>query len=376
MQINSKNEYLDRTIEFHRIYTEEICPIFRSYEVYRQKKSKELIWQYILAAVMFSCIIWGAPLIFAIAILFNITNKFILLLLILSILAIVCFSGVILKKAKDVEKGFLLTLKTDCLSRVLKVFGNVEWKNNSGIITDSMLNASGLFADFNIRNIDDEFQGSYKDVNFKICETEMLYESGSGKQRSVINVFKGVIILFDSNKVIKNRTIVSTKGDLTRKNSYWVYLLPLIYPLFQVLKDPKNILGWGIMLLLLLVYFYLYKEKMKKEENLDKVILEDPRFCKKYDVFSSDQVESRYLVTPRFMERFQNLRTVFGAEKAKCSFCGDKIMIAISTNKNLFEIGNMYKSLEDPESINAFYDELSSIYKMIAYFKLDQNTRL
>ena len=104
--------------------------------------------------------------------------------------------------------------------------------------------------------------------------------------------------------------------------------------------------------------------------------MEDPWFGKKFNVYSSDQVEARYLVTPSFMERFNNLNTVFGAKNAKCSFYRDKIVIAISTKKNLFEIGEMFKSLEDPKSIKSMYDELFSIYKMITYFKLDEKTGL
>ena len=88
------------------------------------------------------------------------------------------------------------------------------------------------------------------------------------------------------------------------------------------------------------------KISKKYEKPLDKVNLEDPMFSKKFDVYSSDQIEARFWVTPAFMERFQNLTTAFGTKKAKCSFYdGDKIMFAISTDKNLFEIGNIETSL-------------------------------
>ena len=51
-------------------------------------------------------------------------------------------------------------------------------------------------------------------------------------------------------------------------------------------------------------------------------------------------------------------------------------MFAISTDKDVFEIGSLNKSLEDPESINEFYNELSSILDMIEYFKLDEKIGL
>ena len=38
-------------------------------------------------------------------------------------------------------------------------------------------------------------------------------------------------------------------------------------------------------------------------------------------------------------------------------------MIAIYTNKNLFEICNLFKSLKAPTSIKEFYNEINIIFK-------------
>ena len=104
------------------------------------------------------------------------------------------------------------------------------------------------------------------------------------------------------------------------------------------------------------------------------VKLEDPVFSKKYKVYSSDQVESRYLLTPAFMERLNNIKTAFGVRKIKCSFYNDKLMFAISTNKNVFEIGSLFTSMESPKQFERFFNELASILMMIDYFKLDEKT--
>ena len=80
------------------------------------------------------------------------------------------------------------------------------------------------------------------------------------------------------------------------------------------------------------------------------------------------------MITTSFMERFQNLKTAFGAKKAKCSFYDDKIMFAISTSKNLFEIGSFWQTLENPKTINTLFAEIYSVYQMINYFKLGQKT--
>ncbi len=372
-----KNSYLERTIKFHEIYSKEIAPIFRSYEVYRRKKIKTiktiaLIVSLLLFGILCFIVyknIYTKSLSLESDLILYIFITFFISFLILGMLFIIYFG--------NATKNFARTIKTDCLPRLLKVFGDVEWKNGEGIIADSDLSSCGLFADFNRRNTDDEFEGSHKGVAFKICETEMWYVSGSGKNRTCVSVFKGVIISFRSNKEIKNRTIIATKGDLTKKNRYWIVIISLAYPLIQFLMaDFKNITNWIFVIFFLLLFLFISSIGNKNEEKLEPIKLEDPRFCNKFNAYSSDQVEARYLLTTAFIERFQNLKTAFGAKKAKCSFYDDQIMIAISTKKNLFEIGSLAKSLENPDSINDFYDELSSIYRMVDYFKLDQKTGL
>lgn len=98
-------------------------------------------------------------------------------------------------------------------------------------------------------------------------------------------------------------------------------------------------------------------------------------FSKLFNVESEDEVESRYLITPAFMERFLNLTTAFGTNKAKCSFYDNKITFAISTRRNLFEFDSLFKSLTNIKNIK-FFKELMSVIDMIDYFKLDKNIGL
>ena len=211
-------------------------------------------------------------------------------------------------------------------------------------------------------------------------ETAMTYESGSGKNKHVENIFDGVVITFSANKDIKNRTMIATKGDKTAKRTGF-YLAGSVMGIALKCLDiyfesPVCYFTIVGIFSLIAIILYFVSKNVKNGEALDEVKLEDPKFAKRFNVYSSDQVEARYLVTPSFMERFQNLNTAFGAKKAKCSFYDDKIMFAISTNKNLFEVGSIWHSLDDPKSINQLFNELYSVYQMIDYFKLDQKIGL
>ncbi len=360
--------YKERTLKFHEIYRTKLAPILEQYEFERRQEFAKF-----LLCIFFAVLCFIAPIgLFMLGRPWDGQN---VNYFIVGMFIFIAVGMVAVYQCKDVPKNFAMKLKCGCLRYVLKLFDDIKWKNNAYVIGNIKLNNSGLFGDFNRRQTDDEFVGSFKDVSFKICETAMQYESGSGKNRTCISVFKGVVISFKSNKTIKNRTIIATKGDLTKKNSYLLLYISLIWIGFDLFLKSMNIVAVLVIVAIaaLIIYFV---SKNQEGEPLNEVTLEDPRFCKKFNAYSSDQVEARYLLTTAFIERFQNLNTAFGAKKAKCSFFDDEIMFAISTNKNLFEIGSLFKSLNDPTSINAFYDELSSIYDMVTYFKLDEKIGL
>lgn len=110
--------------------------------------------------------------------------------------------------------------------------------------------------------------------------------------------------------------------------------------------------------------------------NLSRVVLENNNFNKKFSVYSSDQVEARYLVTPSFMEKLYNINTAFGAKNINCSFFDDNLMIAIETDRDLFEFGNLFKPLHEGLKIHQFHREICAIFDLVDYFKLDENIYL
>ena len=368
----------ERTLKFYEIYRTKLAPMLGKYETIRKQELEGVV---ILASIALSVLIVCAVIIMLTghSSAGNSSQMWLAVIFTLSLLGAVCcfyFSN-------ERYKEFKIKLKTLCLPYLLKLFGDIKWLNNQMVISNAKLDKSGLFGMYSDRRVDDEFVGEFNGVPFKISETEVWYESGSGKYKIGCPVFKGVVISFKLNKTIKNRTIVATKGDLIKRNSYWVLYILLIMVMFSILigcvqfiaLDPVGSIV-AIAIVLALLFVICYASMGSKGKPLNEVTLEDPRFCKKFNAYSSDQVEARYLLTTAFIERFQNLNTAFGAKKAKCSFFDDEIMFAISMDDNLFEIGALYKSLTDPSAIQKFYNELSSIYDMIDYFKLDEKTGL
>lgn len=406
-------------LEYCNAYKEKVRPIFRQFEPYRQKLFEEYKKQLRLRY-------WLPGVIFVISIILFITYinnydddySYIIsaLTAIASFLYLLYGLCIFPKFKSKYSHKFTNTLKSNALPKLLQVFGDIKWvghdasqeseissyqlpenvleelkkeniddeiineilddskKSAKYTIKDSELDKSGLFVNYNTRYTDDEFSGTYKDVHFKISETKMYDIHGSGKNRTCICAFEGVILSFHFNKQINARTVVATKGDFTKKNQALCNTLIYGGCFINLFKDGYSHTKLITLCIIFLGIYLVSKflEKTSSEEALEEVMLEDPRFSNRFNVYSSDQVEARYLVTPAFMKKFYNLKTAFGAKKLKCSFIGNTLMIAITTKKNLFEIGSLNTSLDNQQSIKEFYNELSSVFRIIDYLKLNE----
>ena len=279
---------------------------------------------------------------------------------------------------KELQKAFM--------PKIMEYFGKVHYSSKHLLIPEEVFMRSTLFGRFNEVYPDDYFSGIYNKTHFEVAEVKFMLNG----RRFISTSFKGIVICFDTNKNIKAKTIVTTASDVNIKNNLpltlFVFLfapvLIMIYALdirdlsFLFNTEDFFVITFPLLLLILMIILIIYLNKRAtKEHNVNnkRIKLEDPKFEKRFRVFSEDEIEARYLVTPVFMERFLNLTTSFGTNKAKCSFFNNKIMFAISTKKNLFELGSLYKPLTNPKNMK-FFNEFMSIIDMIDYFKLDKKT--
>lgn len=286
---------------------------------------------------------------------------------------------IIIYYAYKQNSAFVKLLKASCLNKVLKFYNNMHVIEDFPF-TSTELEECNLFSNYTNINSGDKFKGSHNGVEYRIAETELRYIAGSGKSRTDIQIFKGVIFSFPMNKTVNTNAIVAIRGDRNIKNNpigVWSAVLSMGYGWFNYflagIKDGY-MLFWLIVITLLLAAFFV--GSITKKSKLKEVKLEDPEFAKKFRIYSQDQIEARYLITTAFMERFLRLNTAFGTRKAKCAFYKNQIIFAISTRKNLFEIGSLFTPLKNPNHLSEFYKELSSILFMIDYFKLDEKIGL
>lgn len=322
-----KSGYLNRTLEFHKIYEEEIIPILKSYKQQKEKADEKNRYLKSLGNAVLSL----GGIIFLLLYIYSESENINMVIAwsMLGSSALLIFGGasIMSKPCEELESN-RLSLKRKCMSKLLRVFGNIKWYNNCEVIKTDEIRKTGLFKVIADRFTDDEFVGDYHGVKFRMSETRFRVNEHVG--------FTGVILAFEANKPFESHTIIVSKLAPDRHRSL----------------------------------------------NLEPVTLEDPKFCRDYNVYSSDQTEARYLITPSFMERFRKLKVAFKTTDIACAFLKNKVIFALDSeglsglSKNLFEIDAYSAFTDDREAINIFYNELTSVLDMAAYFKLDEKTGL
>ena len=280
------------------------------------------------------------------------------------------------------NKDFINDLKKSCVPKIIKFFGDIhctkEKNAQAEYISKTDIEASGLFQEFDMGKIDDCFWGSYKDVPFKIIETTITCSSDGGVYQQQNMSFRGAIIDFKFNKPIKSRTIITSEKNFLadvffNRITYFTICMPIPieFSLLYAYPETRLLILLAIILtdavLLSIIGYFVYKKRLDKSKEIK---LEDLAFAKKYNVYSRDEIEARYLVTPAFMERLKNIKTAFKTEQIRCSFYKGSLMIAISSPKNLFEVGNLFNPINNYKAIENFYREMKSVLNMIEYFSL------
>ncbi len=356
---------------FHRIYYEKIAPVMVKYE--KERKSKLFIISLLeiillIAAGFIFHLIY--PVITRSA---DNTGDICILILIPGILFLFTLIGIPLSK----NDSFVNKLKKECMKDIMPAFGNLKWGNYDEFSGNGQydIDKSKLFQDFNLHTEDDMFEGSFEDIKCTISETSLKRETGRAGHRKRSCVFSGIIISYTTNKVINSQTIITTKYATSAKNNngfiftFWAMLSFTFIGI--IFKSAVFATITGILTILLACT--IFKRKYDQNiEGLAEIKFTDIEISKKYRIYSSDEEESRSLITPEFIKNFKLIQKTFRTGEIKCSFFENIIMIAIPSQKNWFEIGNLFTPLNSPKQLNKFFNELISILSIIDYFKLNE----
>jgi hypothetical protein len=314
------------TTELQNLYDSQLKPALQSIERIR----KSLLIKNII------CIV-GAIAAFLAA--FFLAETY-LVVFYLAILALIGLAIYYFKVVKKEQREYRSIYKKNVVKQIVKLI-NADWQYQSdGRISSTNYQNSQLFNKrWDSYDGDDLVTGTIEKTDFRFSEIHTQYKTtetdSEGKTETEWHtIFKGLFAHAEFNKEIKGRTFVLPEHASK-----------------QFSKFGMSINDGG---------------------KTELVKLENPEFEKIFKVYGTDQIESRYVLTPTMMEAMVNIYKKY-KKRVHFSFIGSCVYVAMSFNKDLFE-PRILKSgvrFEDMEQMN----EQFRLIQIIIH-EMNLNTRI
>lgn len=232
----------------------------------------------------------------------------------------------------SIQKPFERKIKKLIMPVLMQAFPGFFWQETPPV-TDADIKRAKIFniPDGLKATFDDCFVGTYRNVTVHISECDYTIRTNNSDE----TVFEGALVRIKMNKNFEGLTVIRPK-KAPKKDNY---------------KDLKKI-------------------------GLEEVKLEDPVFEKLYTVYSTDQIESRYLLTTAFMERMNNIQKAFNADCCFCSFYDKYMYLGLHTGCDLFALGRLTRPVDDTDEFTGLLNEFTSVLELVDHFKLDKKLGL
>ena len=217
--------------------------------------------------------------------------------------------------------SYTSNFKYDIIGRVVKFVDDGLKYFPEDHINEDVYKASRLFKREPDRyKGEDLIKGQYGKTKLAFSELHSEYKTYSNKRTQWHTIFKGLFFMADFNKDFNGYTIV----------------------LQDIAQGLLGSLG----------------QKLQSFSGRGQLVkLEDPEFEKAFVVYSDNQVEARYILTPALMQRIMEFKSKT-KKNIQLSFIHSCVFIAIDNNKNMFE-PRIFKTLLSFEPIEEYYKDLA-----------------
>ena len=313
-----------KTIEqLRQFYDEVLAKDLAALEVERKKLAAKITSVALCALVILAVgsviiISAGAP------------PPFIFLLLIFCVILIVIVTK---HSTKNYTSGFKLRV----IAAIVRFVDDGLDYHPEDHVSKREFNDSGIFQTKpNRYKGDDLVGGMVGKTNIMFSEIDAKHVSGSGKNRRVRQIFKGLFFVADFNKHFSGKTVVVS--DVAEK----------MFGRFGKMLQSMNFTRGQL------------------------IKLDDPQFERMFAVYADDQIEARYILSTSLMERMLNFRKDTG-KAIQFSFVGSKIYVAIPYKKKLFE-PKIFDTLLDFEPVQKYFEDLQLAIGVVE--ELNLNTRI
>lgn len=242
-----------------------------------------------------------------------------------------------------ITKGFVSEFKDRIISKVVQfVDPGLSYRQHDFIQQPAYMRGQIFQTSPDRYHGEDLVHGKIDKTEIQFSEVHSEYKTetrtkNGGRSVTWHTIFKGIFFIADFNKEFRGETVVLP--DVAEK---------LLGRLGQSLQS------WNV----------------ARKGSLVK--LEDPEFERLFVVYSSDQIEARYLLSTSLMARIVDFHNKTG--KQIClSFVNSKLYVAISYDKNILE-PKLFTSLLDMQVSQEYVEDLLLAARIVEDFNL--NTRI
>jgi hypothetical protein len=240
------------------------------------------------------------------------------------------------------SRGYTQRFKTEVLSRMARFLDpSLEYRMD-GTIDQTTYMASKIFPHKPDRyKGEDLVEGKIGATAIRFCELHSEYkttrrDSKGNTHTEWHTIFQGLFFLGDFNKNFSGSTVVLPDSAEALFGKFGQWLQSFSFGRDQLIK------------------------------------MDDPEFEKLFVVYGTDQVESRYILSPALMRRIVEFKT----KKQKpiyLSFVGSSIFVALSDTRPLFE-PKIFSTILDFQTVCEYFEDLRVAVEIVE--DLNLNTRI
>jgi hypothetical protein len=172
---------------------------------------------------------------------------------------------------------------------------------------------------------EDVWTGDFGGVDLVLHEAHLKEWRGSGRSRRLETVFRGVVVGYRFARAFRGVTVVAHDQGL-------------INGLAGFLRAPPG-------------------------QALERVRMVDPRFESRFEVWSDDPVEARYLVHPAFCERLVEVETAFNARALRLVFASGRVAAVLDAGDQ-FESGGLDRK-GDEDRLRAVIEQIGALLDLV-----------
>lgn len=234
------------------------------------------------------------------------------------------------------KRAYAAAYKKQALPAIAALLGDFTYQQG-GSISEEELRPSKILPHYDRITGEDYFKGRYKNTDIRFSEIRLEEERKTTEYRhgkyvekkEFFDVFRGIAVLvtLPENKFFGHTVVVQNRGSIAE---------------------------------------YLHE----KATGLKRADLVSPAFEKDYDVYTSDQVEARYLIDPVMIERIQALKGFYDTSGILLAYYDSRFLALIPSKKNLFEPPKIDIRTIQPETLLSLKQEIENILHIIDHLRL------